>query len=62
VITRHGRPAAKLAPAVPAVSLQEREAIFRRVGANAEAWGVQHPEAAAPVPWEQVKAWMEEDR
>lgn len=62
VITRHGKPAAKLSPIAAQLSGAERAAILNQVIANRDAFAIAHPQAAAPIPWEQVKAWMDEDR
>lgn len=62
MITRHGRPAARIAPAKPALSQEERAEILRRVIANRDAQALAHPESATPTSWEELKGWMDEDR
>ena len=62
VITRHGAPAAKLVPVTRAATPQERANVLSRLAANRDAWVAANAGAAQPVPWEQVKAWMDEGR
>ncbi|MFZ4071863.1 MAG: type II toxin-antitoxin system Phd/YefM family antitoxin [Caulobacterales bacterium] len=62
VITRHGAPAARLGPVVRAATPAERGELLARLAANRDAWAAAHPKAVQPVPWETVKAWMDEER
>ena len=62
VITRHGAPAAKLSPVAKSLSSESRAAVLNRIAAERDAWARAHPEAAKPVAWEDVKAWLEEYR
>lgn len=62
LITRHGVPAARLAPVVRTATAAERRALFARLAASRDAFATTHARAAAPVPWEAVKSWMDEDR
>jgi prevent-host-death family protein len=62
VITRHGAPAARLSPVVRARSPEERAAVLSRIASDRDAWARAHPEAAKPVPWEEVKSWLEDER
>ena len=49
VITRHGRPVARLAPCVPAIDLDAARAALARIRERARALG------GDPVPWETLK-------
>ena len=62
VITRHGAPAAKLGPVAKPLSLDERLAVLNRIAADRDAWARAHPESAKPIAWDEVKAWLEEER
>jgi len=62
MITRHGRPAARIAPAKAAPGPEERAEILRRVIASRDAQAHTHPASAEPTSWEELKGWMEEDR
>ncbi|MBL8537098.1 MAG: type II toxin-antitoxin system Phd/YefM family antitoxin [Hyphomonadaceae bacterium] len=62
VITRHGAPAAKLTPVAKAASVEERAGLLARIAADRDAWARAHPEAAQPIPWEDVKTWLEDER
>jgi prevent-host-death family protein len=62
VITRHGAPAAKLSPVTRQLAPNERAEILARLAANRDAWASANPQAATPVSWETLKAWMDEDR
>ncbi len=50
VITRHGKPVARLAPCATTIDREAAEAALTRLRARARALG------AAPVPWETLKA------
>jgi prevent-host-death family protein len=62
VITRHGTPAARLAPIERRVTAEERAQKLSRLATRRDAWAAAHPDAAKAVAWEQVKTWMDEDR
>lgn len=62
LITRHGAPAARLSPVAPSLSPAQRAEILARIAANRDAWAAAHAEAARPIPWENVKAWMDDGR
>ncbi|OQW56417.1 MAG: hypothetical protein A4S17_13960 [Proteobacteria bacterium HN_bin10] len=62
VITRHGAPAAKLGPVAKAASSEERAAVLTRIASGRDAWARAHPGAAKPIPWDEMKSWLEEDR
>jgi prevent-host-death family protein len=62
IITRHGTPAARLAPIERRVTAGERAERLSRLAARRDAWAADHPDAAQPIAWEQVKTWMDEDR
>jgi prevent-host-death family protein len=62
VITRHGAPAARLAPVVRSASAAERRALFARLAASRDAFAAANSRAARPVAWDEVKSWMDEDR
>lgn len=62
IITRHGAPAARLAPVMTTLSRAEREAVVQRITAARDAWAADNPEAARPVPWETLKAMIEDER
>jgi len=50
IITRHGKPVARLAPCATAVDEEVAKAALARIRASARALG------AAPVPWETLMA------
>jgi prevent-host-death family protein len=50
VITRHGKPVARLAPCTTAVDHEGARAVLARIRARARAQGI------APIPWETLKA------
>jgi len=50
VITRHGKPVARLAPCATTVDREAAKAALARIRARARAQG------AAPIPWETLKA------
>jgi prevent-host-death family protein len=62
LITRHGKPAAKLSPVSAQMSEDERALIMRRVLGNRDARARENPSEASATTWEQLKAWMDEDR
>ncbi|MFN0023231.1 MAG: type II toxin-antitoxin system Phd/YefM family antitoxin [Parvularculaceae bacterium] len=62
LITRHGAPAARLAPVLRIASAADRRALFARLAASRDAFAITHANAAAPVPWDEVKSWMDEGR
>jgi prevent-host-death family protein len=62
LITRHGKPAAKLSPVSAPMSADERAQIMRRVLENRDARARQNPNEAHATTWEELKAWMDEDR
>lgn len=62
VITRHGKPAARIAPVARRPSVAETRAVLRRIRENAEARARSNPAEARPSTWEDLKTWMEEDR
>ena len=63
VITRHGKPAARLVSiAKAALSPEERRAIWDKLAENMEARAIAHPETATPLSWEAFKADLEENR
>jgi prevent-host-death family protein len=49
VITRHGKPVARLAPCATATDQEEAKAALARIRDRARAQG------AAPIPWESLK-------
>ncbi|HUZ12220.1 MAG TPA: type II toxin-antitoxin system prevent-host-death family antitoxin [Caulobacteraceae bacterium] len=59
VITRHGKPAAKLAPAGPSATSTRAEAISSLLRLRREA-ARRHPNAA-PLTWETLKHWMRDE-
>lgn len=58
VITRHGKPAAKLGPAKRTLTPEERQAVMQRLFANAAAMEAALPEPVEFIPWETLKRWM----
>lgn len=62
VITRHGRPAARLAPMTRTPTPAERAEILAGLAAERDAFARREPDAAPPVAWETIKGWMDEDR
>jgi len=50
VITRHGKPVARLAPCGPQIDQGAAKAALDRIRARARALGL------APIPWESLKA------
>lgn len=64
VITRHGKPAARLGRISTRVvrSPEERRATFDRLREHLERMRREHPESATPLSWEELKADMDEDR
>lgn len=62
VITRHGKPAARLAPIAPASTAESRAALGARLRASRERIAREHPASLAPLSWEELKADMETDR
>jgi prevent-host-death family protein len=62
LITRHGAPAARLAPIEAKRARAERAAIVAGILRSREAWAAAHPEAARPIPWETVKGWIDDER
>jgi prevent-host-death family protein len=61
VITRHGKPVARLAPARVQRTPEERAALLRSLIAKRDAMAAEHPETAAPLSWEELKADMHPD-
>lgn len=61
VITRHGKPVAKLGPVQAAQSREERAALWAEVIAARDAMAREHPETAAPLSWEELKSDMYPD-
>ncbi len=59
VITRHGKPAAKLAPLGPTPS-SERSALLERLGALRDEAG-RRGMGTEPVAWETFKRWMRDE-
>ncbi|MEQ1618469.1 MAG: type II toxin-antitoxin system Phd/YefM family antitoxin [Terricaulis sp.] len=62
VITRHGRPAAKLSPVAASLSDAERAAIMCQVIANRDARARANPAEAVRTSWEELKGWMDEEK
>jgi antitoxin (DNA-binding transcriptional repressor) of toxin-antitoxin stability system len=62
VITRHGMPAARLSPIVRVMTVQEKAAILSQIAANRDAWARDNPQKGDAPTWEEIKAWMDEDR
>ena len=62
IITRHGKPAVKIAPLGPRVSDEERARVFRQLAEERDRMAREHPETARPFSWEELKADMEENR
>jgi prevent-host-death family protein len=62
VVTRHGKPVARIVPATPRWTPEERAAWGARVLANLDRMRREHPESATPLSWEELKADMDEDR
>lgn len=62
VITRHGKPAARLAPVARRPTAAQTRSVLRRIRENADARARANPAEARPSTWEDLKSWMEEDR
>lgn len=64
VITRHGKPAARLGRAIvaPKRTDEERRAAFAKIRENALRLAQRHPDADTPMTWEELKSDMEENR
>jgi prevent-host-death family protein len=56
VITRHGKPVARLAPCATAAEHKGARAALARIRARARAQGI------APIPWETLKGDRDADR
>lgn len=61
VITRHGKPAAKLTPVKSKLSAEEVQAVLAEVIAARDALAAAHPETLTPMTWEELKAEMYPD-
>jgi len=57
IITRHGKPAARLAPVKRVPTVEERQAIWARLRELRERIAANHPDAE-PVDWETLKREM----
>lgn len=57
IITRHGKPAARLAPVKRVPTPEERQAIWARLRELRERIAANHPDAE-PVDWETLKRGM----
>lgn len=62
VLTREGKPAATLEPARSAPLGQPVAEVLARIVARRDDLAREHPETARPIPWEELKAEMDEDR
>jgi prevent-host-death family protein len=63
VITKHGRPVARISAArqKSVRSVEERRAALRLVLARTEHIGREHPASAEPMSWEELKRLMRND-
>jgi prevent-host-death family protein len=62
VITRHGKPAARLAPVGRKSTPESRAALGAMLRENIERIAREHPASLTPLSWEELKADMDEDR
>ncbi len=62
VITRHGRPVARLAPVAQPSTAERRAALGARLLANLDKIAREHPASLDPITWEELKADMDESR
>lgn len=62
VITRHGRPAVRLAPVQPADDREARVAVGAALVERMEMLGASDPRTAEALPWEELKRESDEDR
>jgi antitoxin (DNA-binding transcriptional repressor) of toxin-antitoxin stability system len=62
LITRQGKPAAKLSPVGAPLPQAERDAILNQIIANRDARARANPVEAVSTTWEELKAWMDDDR
>lgn len=61
-LTRHGRPVARLTPALKQRTPEERAEIWREASEDRERLARDWPASAQPVSWEEIKADIEETR
>lgn len=62
IVTRHGKPAARLVRATARATDEDRAALGRYLLQRMETLANDHPASAEPLSWDDLKALMDEGR